>query len=256
MKTALCTIAFRERSLEVVLDLAAGAGFDGVEVWGKPNHMPTGYNMEYTQRTAQEVRSRGLSVAQYGSYANPLSTHFEREMEDALNIATSLETDKIRVWAGTCGSADASDGEWEAAAVGFRTFSDRAAGSEITLVLEMHRGYLSDTVEGNLRLLGAVDRPNFRLNFQPIYTDFPEQVLESACKVAPYVTTVHAQNYQRVGSNARSLVSEGYVDYPAVITELKKAGFDGYLEVEFVREDHPEEALKADAAFLRSLCAG
>ena len=34
MKTGLCTIAFRDRSFEAVLDLAVGAGFDGVELHG------------------------------------------------------------------------------------------------------------------------------------------------------------------------------------------------------------------------------
>ena len=49
-------------------------------------------------------------------------------------------------------------------------------------------------------------------------------------------------------------MSGGFVDYPAVVGILKAAGFDGFLEVEFVREEAPEEALLADAAFLRSLC--
>ncbi len=40
----------------------------------------------------------------------------------------------------------------------------------------------------------------------------------------------------------------------AEVLDLAAAGFDGFLEVEFVREDDPEAALMADAAFLRALC--
>lgn len=40
----------------------------------------------------------------------------------------------------------------------------------------------------------------------------------------------------------------------AVLDLAARAGFDGYLEVEFVREEDPEGALEADARFLRSLC--
>ena len=68
------------------------------------------------------------------------------------------------------------------------------------------------------------------------------------------MATVHAQNYEAAGQNARSLISGGYVDYRAVVRELSAAGFDGFLEVEFVRESDPEAALMADAAFLRTLC--
>jgi sugar phosphate isomerase/epimerase len=175
-------------------------------------------------------------------------------MVDAIEIATGLGTDKIRVWAGTCGSLEASHEEWEIAVRGLREFADRANENGLTLVLEMHVGYLSDTAQGNLRLLEGVNRSNLRLNYQPLYTDGRGAVLEGVRQVAPYVATVHAQNYACVGSNDRSLISEGFVDYQSVVQVLGKEGFDGYLEVEFVREDNPEAALLADAKFLRSFC--
>lgn len=254
MKTALCTIAFRDRPFEAVLDLAVQAGFDGVEPWGKPDHMPAVHDGDYTRRALAAVRERGLEVSQYGSYANPTSEAFEQEMEDALKIARDFQTDKVRIWVGQSASTEADKAEWEAAISGSRRFADRAGEQGVTLVVEMHNGYLSDTAEGCLRLLEGVDRTNFRLNLQPIHTHTPGQVLEETGKVAAYVTTVHAQNYLAVGSNGRSLVGDGFVNYSAVVAELRKADFDGYLEVEFVREEAPEEALAADAAFLRSLC--
>ena len=256
MKIALCTIAFRDRPFEAVLDLAVRAGFDGVEPWGKPDHMPGVYDADYVRWASAAIRKRGLAVSQYGSYANPTSGAFAQEMEDALKIARDLGTDKIRIWAGQNGSAEAAEGEWETAISGFRTFSDRAGEQGATLAVEMHDGYLSDTARSCLRLLEGVDRPNFQLNFQPMYTHDPGRVLEELGKVAGHVTTVHAQNYTEAGSSGRSLIAEGFVDYAAVVAKLREAGFDGYLEVEFVREENPEEALRADAKFLRSLCEG
>ncbi|MCZ6632597.1 MAG: TIM barrel protein, partial [bacterium] len=117
----------------------------------------------------------------------------------------------------------------------------------------MHNGRLSDTAKGCLRLIDGVDRSNFRMNFQPMYHDTPEEMMETLRQVATYVTTVHAQNYMATGSNERALIEQGLVDYRAVVEELKQVGFDGDLEVEFVKEDS-ETALKADAAFLRTLC--
>ncbi len=255
VKTALCTIAFRERTFEEVLDLACGAGFDGVEPWGKPDHIQSDWDAESVERSADEIKKRGLKVSQYGSYANPTSAKFHDEMVDAIEIAEGFETDKIRIWAGTCGSAKASEDEWSKAIARLKEFADRTAANGMTLVLEMHVGYLTDTVQGNLRLLEGVDRSNLRLNYQPLYTDSWESVLDGLGQIATFVSTVHAQNYVDVGSNERSLVSEGFVDYRTVVQVLRKAGFDGYLEVEFVREDDPEAALLADSKFLRLLCA-
>ncbi len=256
MKTALCTIAFKDRAFEEVLDLAVRAGFDGVEPWGKPDHIPAAYDAEFNRRMAGAILERGLVVSQYGSYVNPVSDGFEHEASEGLDIASDLGADKIRVWAGSCGSAEATGEEWQAAISGFRWLADRAGDAGVSLVLEMHAGYLSDTAWGSLRLVEGVDRPNFSLNFQPMYTDNADRVMAVTRQVAPRVATVHAQNYTSPGQNARSLISEGYVDYRAVVLDLVSAGFDGFLEVEFVREDDPEAALMADSAYLRGLCEG
>ena len=254
MKTGLCTIAFRDLPFDQVLDLAVSTGFDGVEPWGKPGHTPDPFDADIVQGAANAVQSRGLEVSQYGSYANPTDADFDQQMQDALAIAKIYQTGKIRVWAGNCGSAEATDDQWSAAIDGFTTFCDRASDESLELVVEMHNGRLSDTVDGCLRLIEGVERDNFRMNFQPMYTDTTETILDAAQQIAPFVSTVHAQNYVGTGANTRSLISEGMVDFGTVIGIFRAVGFDGYLEVEFVKEDNPEEALKADAAFLRSLC--
>ena len=254
MKTGLCTIAFRYRSFEDVLDLAASAGFDGVEPWGKPDHTPDPFDADVVKKYADAVKSKGLEVAQYGSYANPTDDGFDQQITDAIEASEIYDTSMIRVWVGSCGSADAEEAQWTQAIDGFQTFCDRASDKGMTLAVEMHGNRLSDTVEGCMRLIEGVDRPNFRMNFQPMYTDTPDQILDAAQQIAPYVCTVHAQNYVVTGKNTRALISDGLVDYKTAIAIFRAVGFDGYLEVEFVREEDPEGALKADAAFLRELC--
>lgn len=254
MKTGLCTIAFRDLPFDQVLDLAVSAGFDGVEPWGKPNHTPDPFDETAIRRAAEAVQSRGLEVSQFGSYADPTSDAFEQQMSDSLATAKIYGTDSIRVWVGNCGSAEATDDQWSRAIAGFVTFCDRAADIGVKLVVEMHNNRLSDTVDGCLRLIEGVSRDNFRMNFQPMFSNSPEVTLDEAQRIAPFVSTVHAQNYVSVGKNTRSLISEGLVDFNTVIGIFRAVGFDGYLEVEFVSEEDPEAALNADAAYLRKLC--
>lgn len=254
MKTGLCTIAFRDLPFEEVLDLAVDAGFDGVEPWGKPDHTPDPFDPDVVKKASDAVTARGLEVAQYGSYANPTDEAFAQQVEDALTAAELYKTDMIRVWGGNCGSADAAEDQWTLAIDGFKTFCDKAADKGMALAVEMHGNRLSDTVDGCVRLIEGVQRDNFRMNFQPMFTDTPEQTLDAAQQIAPFVSTVHAQNYVTVGKNTRSLVSDGLIDYNTVIGIFRSVGFDGYLEVEFVKEETPVDALKADAAYLRQLC--
>lgn len=254
MKTALCTIAFRDDPFDSVLDLAVKAGFDGVEPWGKPDHFPDPYNGDVVAQRSESIRSRGLVVSQFGSYANPVSPRFESEMDDALAAAEAFDTHQIRVWAGSCASQDADEAVWTRTIDGFRRFSERAADAGVTLAVEMHEGRLSDTVEGCLRLIEGVERDNFKLNYQPLWRESSEEGLEKARRIASHVVSVHAQNYVGSGDNTRSLVSEGVNDYTAIIDILREVDFDGFVEVEFVVEKNPIDALMADAAFLRTLC--
>ena len=134
MNTGLCTIAFRDRPFEAVLVLAVAAGFDGVEPWGKADHTPEPFDADVIRKYSDAVKERGLEVAQYGSYANPTDELFDQQMADAIAISEIYETDKIRVWVGSCGSADADDAQWAKAIEGFATFCDCAAEKGMSLV--------------------------------------------------------------------------------------------------------------------------
>jgi sugar phosphate isomerase/epimerase len=75
--------------------------------------------------------------------------------------------------------------------------------------------------------------------------------------VAKYVINVHAQNFTRSsGDCQRTRIREGDVDYKRVYRMLQGAGFEGYMEVEFVCGDNFEEKVKAlrkDYRYLRGL---
>ena len=48
-------------------------------------------------------------------------------------------------------------------------------------------------------------------------------------------------------------IAEGVVDYARIVEILSHAGYDGYLEVEFVHGDDKLEALQRDRDYLASL---
>ena len=50
MKLGLCTIAFQEKPLEEVIDIAADYGFEGIELWGKPPAPTNGIRRSLCQK--------------------------------------------------------------------------------------------------------------------------------------------------------------------------------------------------------------
>ncbi len=253
MKTALCTIAFQERPVEEALDLARQSGLHGVEIWGKEPHMGPEYDADRTARLRRAIEERGLSVAAFGSYVKPEMEDFPRLSQAALRIAAGLGAKVVRIWAGGGPSKTARPEAYAFAAEKIRDMCDRARGLGLTLAFEFHDNSLCDTARSALRLLEEVDRPNLKTYFQPSRRPDADDPYEAAEALAGSVVNVHAQNW--TSDAARAPIGRGAVDYARVAQILRRGGFDGYLEIEFLREEDKLAALAEDAAFLNSLVA-
>lgn len=137
--------------------------------------------------------------------------------------------------------------------------ADYAAGYGITTTTENH-GFFFNGSDRMIRLVNAVDRPNFGLlldcgNF--ICVD--EDPLIAVKKCAPIAKMVHLKDFyiRRTELNGRfaslvdagighwfssgsgeymlrgSIVGQGDLDLWSTVAELKKVGYDGYVSIEF-----------------------
>ena len=263
MKSGLATIALRRYDIFYAIDLAAQAGFEGVEIWGRPPHMPDEFDEEHTRRMKDRLRGNGLKVSMFGSYANPASPDYEQRSEDALKIAKILGARVIRVWAGNKEPREADEEQWEHVARSFHDFALRAEDDGITLAIEMHSGSLSATPEGAIRVIEDSKAPNLKLNYQVSDPRNPD--LDRVIgMVGDLVVNVHAQNHRpscrEPDKIELCLIREGLVDYDKVLSLLAEHGFKRYVEVEFLKgeresEDAMLDSLKKDAEYLKALTA-
>jgi 3-dehydroshikimate dehydratase len=261
MQVCLCTISYRERLLDVALEAAARIGFPAVELWGREPHVSEEYDESRLRGVRTMAEECGLSIPVLGSYLYLGKTAHREDtitLVDTLHNAHGLHTSIVRVWASDVGSAGASDEVWETTIAEAQEACDRAAKMNVVFAAEMHDDTLADTGASAKRLVEEVDRPNFRLNYQPATKPGTEDSLARLELVLPHVVHVHCQNfvglsadpgYQRVQLNA------GYVDYRALVERLRDAGYAGHLAVEFAAEegDGKEASLKQDLEFLCSL---
>lgn len=261
MRAGIATIALRRYDVFHALDLAAEAGFEGVELWGKPPHTPEEFDEEHLKRVRDRARANGLVVHMFGSYARPVLPDFEQKSADAIKAAKVLGARKIRVWAGSKEPAEADDDLWALVCDSLRGFALQAESEGITLAVETHSGTLAATPEGCLRLIERVGAPNLKLNFQVVDPRNPD-LDRTIDLIGDHIVNVHAQNYRPSVLDKDkmeiSCISEGIIDYDHLAELLSRRGFTGFLEVEFLKGEHVSEeimleCLSRDAAFLRRI---
>ena len=251
MKLGLCTIAFQEKPLEEVIDIAADHGFDGIELWGKPPHLPEGYDESYVKNVKDMAHRKGLTISAFGSYVDPLMPLHQKHFEEAFKIAHELGTDLVRIWSG--GGPSKSIAPADKRLIHFRLVSitQWANFRSIRLGLEMHNNHLTDSVNSILETIEGVRLPALKTYYQPLARSDADEPHTAAEKLADHIANVHAQNFDESGKGCA--IADGVVDYAKIVEILSAAGYDGYLEVEFVHGDNKLEALQRDRDYLASL---
>jgi sugar phosphate isomerase/epimerase len=251
MNVGLCTISRKDADPTEPIELAATAGYDGVEIWGR-DHVADG-GTERCERIRSAAANVGIEIPVYGSYLRPGTEGFPEELDHELTVATRLDADLVRVWAGDVEHGDHTEDEWTAVREDLQTATDAAAERGLAITVEKHGGTLTNTREGARRLVESIDGP-CGLNWQPLFELSPEDIVAEAEALAPLVNNVHLQAVPERGSRDRCALVDGYFDVARCVEALTHSGFEGYFELEFVTDGRPyREAIEADLDFLRTV---
>lgn len=251
MKLGLCTIAFQEKPLEEVIDIAADHGFDGIEVWGKPPHMPVEYDASHVKNIRDMAQQKGLEISAFGSYVDPLINLHQKHFEDAFDIAKDLGTNLIRIWSGGGPSKSITPADKRLILFRMIGMAQWANFRSIVLGMEMHNNHLTDSVDSILEIIESTNMPSLKTYYQPLSRYDADEPHTAAQRLAPHVVNVHAQNFDENGKACA--IADGVVDYSKIVQTLNEADYDGYIHVEFVHGDNKLEALQRDRDYLASL---
>lgn len=262
-KPGMATIALRKYDVFTAIRMASEYGFAGVEIWGRPSHIPDPVDWEHVEAVSRAVKEHGLVVSMHGSYVNVGDDSWRSKAEESLRICEILGTPIMRIWPGNKEPKDADNSFWMKMVSRLRDFCMMAADSGVILAMEMHAGTLAATIPGNERLLAEVDCPNLKLNFQ--LTDYEPDYFDRALPtLGEQVVNIHAQNYNKVmkdGKETRELtwIESGFADYADLLKRLAAYGFDGFIEAEFFKGEFESEevfleSIRRDSAYLRRIC--
>jgi len=259
VKTCFCTIAFQknkwgrdravERPVGEILPVLADAGYDGVEIWGP--HV-AGLAPEALAGLRRQLDALGLAVAMVSPYFD-FTTSEESAAQSVeeglkfLDIARRLRSRGVRTFTGKVGSREAAQDQWRRAVQSLQRLADASAPDGIFWAMETHGRNLMDTVGGARRIVEETARPNVRLIFQP--PTFGVEYREAFDALEPCTAHIHASNSR---SAERTLLGDGDIDYAWLTDRLNRAGFDGYISVEWMGDD-PEGTARREAAYLKRI---
>lgn len=252
MQFGLCSISNTGTSVHSVLDAAAEAGYDGVEVWG---HDHVGDKSGETCRTIRrQATTRRLDLPVYGSYLRAGTGSFDEDLHRELAVAEELDADLIRVWAGNQEYDDHDPEHWHRVVDDMERLTEAADSRGIDVTVEKHAGTLTTTAAGASRLVKAVDSPRFGVNWQPSFWLSSAELVEEAAALAPLSNNVHLLATAERGGERYCSLAEAYFDVGAILQVFGDAGFDGYANVEFVPADCSyRTAIRNELQYLRSV---
>ncbi|PXA03544.1 sugar phosphate isomerase/epimerase [Coraliomargarita sinensis] len=247
--SGLCSITFRQHSVEEVIALCQQAGIEGIE-WGGDVHVPPG-EAALAASVKAKTEAAGLKVSSYGSY-----NKCDREsgpISEELESADALGAPVIRVWAGRKASADAG-ADYRAEVVEHLKRAVVAARElDITIALEYHRNTLTDTQASAHQLLREVGLPELKLYWQPRTSEGDRASNLAELEAAlPKLAHIHCFHWGMGGFKDRYPLLDGTGDWKAYLDAVRGLEEDRYVILEFVKDDSPEQFLE-DTKVLNAL---
>lgn len=256
MRLSCCAYSYRQAlqagkmTLPEFIQICRQTGFDGVEL--------TAYYFASTERPALNDLKRlahregmAISGTAIGSdFANP-DTDKRREhvamTQNWIAYSEILGAPTLRVFAGAVRPEEDAEETFQTVVACLQECAEVAWERGVMLALENHGG-LTQTADGTLRLLQAVNRPALGLNLD--FGNFHGDIYAQFEQCAPFAVATHAKPLATITPGTPPIRER--VDYRRVRDILDKAGYRGFLAIEYEEEAAPDVAVPQFAADLRT----
>ena len=250
--------------VETCIDRAAEMGFDGVEVL---HRQMSGESNSYLQGLKRRAFSQGLDLMGFSihqGFVSPDAAERQKNVEHTLHcidLAYRMGIPTLRLNTGRWGTIKSFDdlmaqkgiepilpGHTEEEAFGWVIGSiekclPRAEECGVVMGLENHWG-LGRTAKGVLRIVEAISSPWLKVTLDT--GNFLEDNYRQQELIAPHAVLVQVKTYYGGG--------EWYtldIDYRKVAAILERAGYHGYLSLEFEGKEDPATGIPKSLALLR-----
>lgn len=279
MKIGIFTVSMPEYTPERALEVASAIGYDGLE-WrvtadaGDTEH-PSFWSGNRTSMTAEVLQEKapalreladdlGMEMPSLGSYVSCFD--FET-VEHVFRAANAIGAKAARINVGGYDPAVSFREQIAKNREQYGKIEKLAARYKVKALAETHMGLLCPTVISTLEVLDGLDPDHVGIMWDPgnQVEEGTERYNMAIRAAGPYLAEVHVKNRahrQIMVENGRLAwqvdnvqLQYGEVNWPAVISELKLNGYNGWLILEDFSSVQPIDArLKNNLEFLRGPC--
>ena len=244
--TGLVSVSFRGLTPEAVASAAERAGLKFIE-WGSDIHAPW-EDAQKLEEVCRAQEAHGIRCGSYGTYFRLAVTPLE-ELLEYIRGAKKLGTTILRLWCGTKKQTDCSEEERAFLLDQCRQAAKIGEREGVTLCLECHRNSYTETKEGALEVMEAVNSPAFRMYWQPNQWRTVSENLEYVSCLKKYISHVHVFQWKQ---KQRFPLRDGLQEWKGYLHALSGQHM---LLLEFMPDDDVA-SLPAEAEALRMLTGG
>lgn len=273
MKPSVCHYSFHrtwtaekwtcDTLADVIKDLGVGAVDFHVRFLGDPDSA--------AERITKALERTGLALSGL-SMSNNFNQEDRAELDKQvqavktwLKVAAAVEAPASRIFGGHIGDRSDKaqlDAGMERIEYGLRQVAEEAERLGVVLALENHGG-LPCTGEEQVAVIEKIGSQNLRATVDVGNYLQGDQKPEDGTRVAaPYAAYVHFKDFVKTDDPNRrfglagSTVGEGIVDHAACLAELAKAGFSGYVALEYEGSEDEREGVRKSLEYMRKVMAG
>ena len=266
MKTSLYTLLFGDLPLEDAIQVAAEAGYEGIEIMGREPHLPPSTPHPQAMDLRELIDDVGLKVSCLAGYSGGYSkletdAECQQQLDDLrrmMDLAELFGCSLIRHRPGGPAMPKATPEQLDRAVAWVAKAADEANQRGIRLALELHFNHLIESAVEAACLLGRIERSNVGLihdagNMFIGGHDFGEESVRLLSHSIYHVHVKDIKDMTQVGEGPISSrghrfavvpLGHGDVDHLPAFRALAQQGYTGYFSSEF----QSSGAGRADAA--------
>ncbi|MBO5935366.1 MAG: sugar phosphate isomerase/epimerase [Clostridia bacterium] len=239
----LCSVTFRNKTAEEVIDLAKKAGIGYIE-WGGDIHVRSTDDAKKVKALCDES---GIKICSYGSYFNSAEFN-ENKWDEICRIAKEMNAEHIRIWLGKKDSEITSEAEYKKLVANTQKMCDIAAQYSLIVCPECHDNTFNNNTDSILRFIGDLQKDNFKTYFQSRYFRM-EYDLDRIDRTYGYIKDVHV-SYRDLKKEQRFRKKDkNYLD--KLLKKFMEKDFCGIVMIEFVSGNREKNFFR-DAEKLKS----
>jgi hydroxypyruvate isomerase len=230
-------------SFEEKAEAAAKAGIQSVELVGE-HYEWTSADIDRVKKLTRSLKLGIDTISSTPFWGRmPISMvdpaqrgNLLKEVQKNIDTAQRLEIPMLLLMSGNAIPSKTYAEQWASLVEGTKRCGDLAAKANVTLIVEPlntkvnHKGYFLDSCVAGTKLMKEVEHPNVRLLFDLYHEQVQVgDVTRSLREAMPYVKVFHIAD-----NPGRNDPGTGEMNYPYLYKEIQKAGYKGYLTMEYI----------------------